>query len=204
MTLQQEHRSVEERREQLVDAAIAVLRDGGISAVTTRAVTARAGLPHGAFHYCFASKAPLFRAVLERQLRTAMAVAFAPPVTRLDLEARIASGLSAHLAQTRTDPATALAVVELVTHSRRDPDLRDLAAWEQQAYLDAVRAQVEEWTADDGIRWAVPVEHVVRLLIATADGIGSTWLADRDDTAAQATVLVAARSIAALAAGSGA
>lgn len=204
MTLQQEHRSVEERREQLVDAAIAVLRDGGISAVTTRAVTARAGLPHGAFHYCFASKAPLFRAVLERQLHAAMAVAFAPPVTRLDLEARIASGLSAHLAQTRDDPPTALAVVELVTYSRRDPDLQDLAAWEQHAYLEAVRAQVDDWTAEDDIRWAVPVEHVVRLLIATADGIGSTWLADRDDTAAAATVAVAARSIAALADGSGA
>lgn len=202
MTLQQEHRSVEERREQLVDAAIAVLRDGGISAVTTRAVTARAGLPHGAFHYCFASKAPLFRAVLERQLRTAMAVAFAPPVTRLDLEARIASGLSAHLAQTRDDPTTALAVVELVTYSRRDPDLQDLAAWEQHAYLDAVRAQVDAWTAEDDIRWAVPVEQVVRLLIATADGIGSTWLADRDDAAADATVRVAARAIAALADGS--
>lgn len=202
MTLQQEHRSVEERREQLVDAAIAVMRDGGISAVTTRAVTARAGLPHGAFHYCFASKAPLFRAVLERQLRTAMAVAFAPPVTRLDLEARIASGLSAHLAQTRDDPATALAVVELVTYSRRDSDLQDLAAWEQHAYLDAVRAQVDAWTAEDDIRWAVPVGHVVRLLIATADGIGSTWLADRDDAAADATVRVAARAIAALADGS--
>jgi len=204
MTLQQEHRSVEERREQLVDAAIAVLRDGGISAVTTRAVTARAGLPHGAFHYCFASKAPLFRAVLECQLRTAKAVAFAPPVTRLDLEARIASGLSAHLAQTRDDPATAFAVVELVTYSRRDPDLQDLAAWEQHAYLDAVREQVDEWTAEDGIRWAVPVEHVVRLLIATADGISSTWLADRDDRAAQVTVRVAARAIAALADGTGA
>ncbi|KQS09927.1 hypothetical protein ASG04_04875 [Curtobacterium sp. Leaf183] len=204
MTLQQEHRSVEERRDQLVDAAIAVLRDGGIGAVTTRAVTARAGLPHGAFHYCFAGKAPLFRAVLERQLRTAMAVAFAPPVTPLGLEARIASGLSAHLAQTRNDPATALALVELVTYSRRDPDLQDLAAWEQDAYLAAIRAQVEAWTTEDDIRWTIPVDQLVRLLIATADGIGSAWLADRDDAAAEATVRAAARAIASLADGSGA
>ena len=82
--------------------------------------------------------------------------------------------------------------------------MQDLAAWEQDAYLAAVRAQVEAWTAEDDIRWSVPVEQVVRLLIATADGIGSAWLADRDDAAAEATVLVAARAIASLADGSGA
>ncbi|MDQ0539497.1 AcrR family transcriptional regulator [Curtobacterium flaccumfaciens] len=201
MTLHQEHRSIEERRQQLVDAAIAVLRDGGIAALTTRAVTTAAGLPHGAFHYCFASKSALFRAVLERQLRGAMAAAFATPTTRLDPRARIAAGLTAHLGRTRSDPATALALVELVTHSRRDADLAELAAWEQGAYLEAVRAHVDAWSSEDGITWVVPVEQVARLLIATADGVSGSWLADRDDTAASETVATAARAIASLVGG---
>ena len=198
MTLQQEHRSVEERREQLADAALAVIRDGGIAAATTRAVTSQAGLPHGAFHYCFPSKSALFRAVLERQLRTDVAAAFAPPAAPMTPEGRIATGLQAHLQQTRSAPEVMLAVAEIITHSRRDPELQDLAAWEQRAYIDAVHAHVHAWSSDDRLSWSVPVDHVVRLLVASADGISTTWLADRDDEAADATVIVAARSIATL------
>jgi AcrR family transcriptional regulator len=198
MTTTQEHRSVEERRDQLVDAALAVLRDEGVAAVTTRAVTKRAGLPHGAFHYCFATKPALFRAVLERQLRTAMAAAFATDTAALTPEARITAGLTAHLDTTRADPATALALVELFALARRDPGLQDVADWEQRAYVDAVRAHLEAWTDDRRFRWTAPPETVARLLVALADGVSTAWLQDRDDVAASATIALAAMTTATL------
>lgn len=55
--------TVEERRQRLVDAAFEVAGRDGVMAMTTRAVTKQAGMPHGAFHYVFDGKAALIRAM---------------------------------------------------------------------------------------------------------------------------------------------
>src|SRR5690625_5306940 len=66
MVEQQERRSVAERREQLIDAAINVLAREGMDAATTRRITDEAGLALGAFHYAFRNKDDLLQAVIER------------------------------------------------------------------------------------------------------------------------------------------
>ena len=201
MATTQEHRSVDERRDQLVDAALEVMRHAGLGAVTTRAVTTQAGLPHGSFHYCFRTKADMFRAVLTRQMRSAMAEAFALSTADLPPAERIVAGLTAHLDRTRAEPDTALALLELVALSRRDEMLRGITRWEQGAYIDAVREHVDQWSTHQNIRWSAPLEQVARLLVATADGISATWLSDRDDAGAATSITLAARTIAALAKG---
>jgi len=65
-----ERRSAEQRREQLLDAAVAVIAEHGLERATTRAITDRAGLALGAFHYVFDSKDELLEAVAERVART--------------------------------------------------------------------------------------------------------------------------------------
>jgi AcrR family transcriptional regulator len=194
------HRSADERRAQLVDAAVAVMTDDGVRAVTTRAVTARAGLPHGTFAYCFGSKGELFRAVLDRELRQSMAVTFdddSVPVE--DPSERIAAGLLAYLDRVRAAPDEALALFELTALARRDPDLRDLARWEQDAYAQAVTGNLRQWSDRPGRSWSAPVDQVARLLVALVDGTMSAWLSDRDDAAAAATLRLAATMVGALA-----
>ncbi|MCE0459467.1 TetR/AcrR family transcriptional regulator [Curtobacterium flaccumfaciens] len=198
MAMVQQHRSVEERRDQLVDAALSVLRTQGLRAVTTRAVTEAAGLPHGAFHYCFATKTELFRAVLDRQVRATTAAAFAPSSSELGPVQRIAAGLRAHLDRIQADPDTALSLLELQAHSRREADLRELTEWDQREYFLAVTTHVTRWATGEGFRWVTSPEHVARLLVAAADGIATAWLNDRDDGGAEATVLLAATTIATL------
>jgi AcrR family transcriptional regulator len=199
MTTPQEHRSVEERREQLVDAALAVMTDDGLPAVTTRAVTARAGLPHGAFHYCFGSKADLFRAVLERELRRSMAAAFAVEIDSPAVTAKITAGIRANLDLVRARPDAALALTELISLARRDPALHDLARWEHDSYLEEVTANVEAWSSTHSISWRRPVVQVSRVFIAVSEGVTSSWLSDRDDEAAEQSIALAADALATLA-----
>ena len=59
---------LEQRRSELVETAVRVMAWDGAWALTTRAVAAEAGVPHGTVHYAFSSKGELLRAVLRRDL----------------------------------------------------------------------------------------------------------------------------------------
>ena len=61
---------VEERRQQLVDAAIRVMTRDGVTSATTRAISSEAGLSLSVFHYCFASKQDLLDAVIRQLVET--------------------------------------------------------------------------------------------------------------------------------------
>src|SRR5919205_325420 len=54
-----------ERRERVVGAAIELISREGLSAASTRAVAAEAGVSVSTLHYCFGSKEALVDAVLE-------------------------------------------------------------------------------------------------------------------------------------------
>ena len=43
----------DERRQQLVEAAIRVMARDSVAQATTRAIVGEAGMPLGVFHYCF-------------------------------------------------------------------------------------------------------------------------------------------------------
>ena len=57
------NRLLAERREQLIEAALAVASRDGIDAATVRAVAAEAGVSLGVVHYCFQDKDELLRAM---------------------------------------------------------------------------------------------------------------------------------------------
>jgi len=198
MTETREHRSIDERRRQLLDAGVAVMTEQGVGAVTTRAVTSKAGLPHGSFHYCFDSKADLFGAMLGQELGRSLAAAFEPPVEPLAPVDRIAAGLRTRLDLVRERPSYFLALAELTALSHRDPELRDLARWEQGEYRREVTRNVEEWSAADGLSWSAPTASIAALIIAVSDGIASSWLSDRDDDAAAEALGLAARALSSL------
>ena len=74
--------SADERRAQLVEAAIAVMTRDGITKATTRAIVGEAGVPLGVFHYCFDSKAALLeRVVTTLHERAVERVLTTPPTT---------------------------------------------------------------------------------------------------------------------------
>ncbi|MBO3089520.1 TetR/AcrR family transcriptional regulator [Cellulomonas dongxiuzhuiae] len=191
------HRPVDERRAQLLDAALAVLREHGLAGLTTRAVTTRAGVPHGIFHYAFGSKAALVRALVERELTGATA-AWDAAVATDDLETALRRALRAQLDIVRADPAHQAAMYELIRAARDDSDVSTVA-WERRQYLAEIERQLGGWSQRGGVTWTAPVEHVAALVLSAADGVIQAWVADHDDERADASVDLLARAIASLA-----
>ncbi len=198
-TTRRPHRPAGERREQLLDAAVDVMRDGGIGAVTTRAVTARAGLPHGSFHYCFRSKEELLTALLERELDGSMRQAWVAVDAVADPEAGIAAGLGGYLRHVQADPERQLLLAELSLAAARTPSMAHLPRWEHEQYVAHVERLLSEWAAASALEWSVPTPVLAELLTAGAMGLAESWLATRDDDAAALAAQTFARALAGLA-----
>lgn len=192
------HRSADFRREQLLDAAIAVMSEHGVAGATTRAITERAGVPHGVFHYCFRSKVELFAALFEREISKTLASTGAALHAEGDVRRGLESALTAQLDRVRREPEYHLALAELSLTIQRTDALAPLAAWEQQQYRERVRTGLDQWSTALGLQWSVPLESLASLLVITGGGIASTWLADRDDHHAEAAVDVAAAALSTL------
>ena len=62
-----------DRRESLIEAAIAAVREGGYSALTQPKVAARAGMSQSHLTYYFPTRSDLVQAVAERIVRTQLA-----------------------------------------------------------------------------------------------------------------------------------
>jgi AcrR family transcriptional regulator len=155
-----ERRSVEERRGELVDAAISIVAEEGLSNATTRRITDRAGVALGAFHYAFASKAELVAAVMDRissRLETTLDVSGGPttPTASSDVSARRIDAaarrvLDAHAELVAADPPLQLARQELLVRALRDPDLRPLVAEQRRRVVAAIhRSLVASTTAGE-------------------------------------------------------
>ncbi|TCP41253.1 TetR family transcriptional regulator [Tamaricihabitans halophyticus] len=191
-----EHRPTAERRAQLLDAAVAVMRDGGIQAATTRAVADRAGLPQGAFHYCFRSKDEMFSALLERELDASLGNAWEAVAHTRDLETGIAAALRAILDRVRSDPEYHLLTAELVDVAARTPELAHIASREHTAYVDQTDRILRQWQESVGTPLSVDSQLLAQVLVAASSGITSAWLSARDDEAAHESIALLSSALA--------
>jgi AcrR family transcriptional regulator len=146
-----DRRSAEERREQLIDAAIEVIAAEGLARATTRAITDRAGLALGAFHYVFDSKDELLEAVMQRivgQIDATLGAAAAvhdasaepppgAPDGLVDVLERFLRGAWAYFESSRT---LQLARCELTLHALRDPDKHHLAVQQYELLAGTLRS----------------------------------------------------------------
>ncbi len=198
-TARREHRSAQDRREQLLDAAIAVMSREGVASATTRAITEQAGVPHGVFHYCFGSKSELFAALFGREIAKTLGAAGAALHAETDVRRGLHAALTAQLDLVRAAPEYHLALAELSLLAQRSPSLAHLAVWEQREYRSRIRTNLEQWSTAIDARWTLPLDQVAALLVATGAGTVSTWLGDRDDLSAENAVAAATSALSALA-----
>ncbi|MFE0646814.1 TetR/AcrR family transcriptional regulator [Streptomyces sp. NPDC058877] len=187
--------SADERREQLVEAAIRVMIRGGVARTTTRAVVNEAGVPLGAFHYCFRSKEELLQSVIERITQRTLSPATARPEGATPHEV-IHATLHAYWDRVRERPAEHLVTYELTQYALREPGLADLARKQYQHYLDLNREHLEALARALGISWAVDLPVLARHGLSVLDGLTLNWLIDRDDAQASAALDEYARYLA--------
>jgi AcrR family transcriptional regulator len=187
-----DRRSAEERREQLIDAAVEVIADQGLARATTRAITDRAGLALGAFHYVFDSKDELLEAVIQRVVREidatlgATAATVEPTAERrlegpelvVDVLERFLRGAWAYFEGSRT---LQLAQYELTLHALREPEKHHLAVHQYDLLVGTLGGMLRDLTDELAPETS---EELARYVVATIDGLLLQWLVDRDADAA--------------------
>ncbi|MFJ6680172.1 TetR/AcrR family transcriptional regulator [Microbacterium sp. NPDC091382] len=186
----------EERRDELIAAAIRVIARRGVAAATTRAITAEAGMPLGAFTYIFGTQDELMTAVIDRVIAQERFAAESRAIDPTSLTAAIRSGLEGYIDMLEHHPADEIALLELaLVARRRDPQGQMRTQW--LTYYEAA-AQVLSYAAEiTGNRWTEPLDDLARHLVVVVDGITTTWLADGDSDAARRTASFAAVALAA-------
>jgi AcrR family transcriptional regulator len=188
-----------ERRALLVQAALRVIAAHGVSAATTRAIVAEAGMSLASFHYAFRSHDEMMRELIGYVVDAESTAAFAVLQPGADIRTSLRAGLQAFLDYVTADPGHEQVMQELTQYSLRTPGLESMAREQYASYHRAVAELLTAGAEASGVRWTVPVEDVARLVVTITDGLTHAWLADRDAAAAAPVMDFAADALAALA-----
>lgn len=181
---------LEQRREELVAAAIRVISREGVAKATMRRIVAEAEMPLGAFHYAFATQDELMRAVVDTVTEQERFAAQAGSWDARSLESALRSGFETYIGLLEADPERELVLMELALFSRRHSadGMRD--QW--STYFESAAEMLSYAAELTGSEWTSPRDELARLLVALVDGITLAWLADRDSDAARRTAPYAA------------
>ncbi|MEU5220323.1 TetR/AcrR family transcriptional regulator [Streptomyces sp. NPDC020807] len=190
--------SADERREQLVEAALRVMIRDGVARATTRAIVGEAGLPLGAFHYCFRSKQELLHGVIERILLGSLASPLVPLAPGTPAPEVVRATLHAYWDHIRAHPDEHQLTYELTQYALREPGLADVARRQYERYLDANVDHLEAVARQAGVAWTTDVTVLARFGLNFLDGLTLNWLIDRDDDRALVALDAYAAHLAAL------
>lgn len=113
--------SMEERREQLIEATIGVMHETGVQSITLRTVAKRANAPLATVHYCFENKEALIQAAVVRWLGNMVDYATSIPKT-VGFSSAVHSFAELFWAELERTPNDVLAQIELVLWAVRHGD----------------------------------------------------------------------------------
>jgi AcrR family transcriptional regulator len=168
------HVSTEVRRQQFMEAAIAVIAREGVDGATTRRIADEAGAPLATLHYCFQNKENLLWATFERLAE----------MVRRDVDSGTAQSL-----QTRVTHLFRAAVrwgLDNPVPNRAQIEILLWAARNDQAFAEKVYSMfVDSWKEQlSQARPSLPDEELdslVRVVVALLDGLCMQVITHGDD-----------------------
>lgn len=167
----------EARRKAVIDAALRVVGEKGLSGLTHRAVAAEADITPGLTTYYFPTVDDLLEGTLssfvEEELERLRAATEALEDAGPDADRE--SVLGAVFTAVAVEPAQQVAQFELYLESVRRPGLRDVARDCLNGYADLARLALERAGAERP-------EEGARALVALIDGFALQQLVDPDET----------------------
>lgn len=175
------HVPAQERRQQLVRAAIDLLMRSGPAAGSTRAIAKELGVPQATLHYVFGSKEELYRAVIVELTNELVGYVRAVEVPAgSDFDSSI-SALTARLWQTVIDqPQKHQLLGELEMTALRSPKMREITA-EHRLETDRVTSTLIGETARHfGISPKVDTVRIARYYLAALEGLTNQHLTAPD------------------------
>lgn len=185
--------SIDDRRRELIAAAVRVISRDGVAAASTRAISSEASMPLASFHYAFESRDELLRAVIidvtslehDEAASTVFPTDDIPDCAPDEL---IRRSLEAYVDSLVANPGREQALLELSLSSMRNDSLKHLPAEQYQTYYQAAENTLRVWEERGALSWATPIPELAKILITVIDGITTNWLATRDTAAAKATL----------------
>jgi AcrR family transcriptional regulator len=167
---QAERRAETERR--VLDAAIGLIAEHGVRAVTMAAVGAAAGYSRGIANHQFGTRQGLIRAVAEEvQLR------FAPNPEGLRGRARVLSLVDGYLGSLETRSVDARVFLRLwaAAIGGEEPELAAVFAERDAYFRDYVAGAIAEGVEDGELRPGVDAGAVAVAVVGQLRGIGLQW-----------------------------
>ncbi|WP_067823143.1 TetR/AcrR family transcriptional regulator [Nocardia inohanensis] len=168
------------REDQVIAAAIAVLSDVGVPAMTMRAVAAEAGVPLGTLQYVFPAKDQLLRAVITRVIHDVSEVLRTEVEIDKGVEHALRHGVTTFW-EKLVDDHVGLQIMqyELLTYSLRN-EAGNLARAQYESYTAVVTEFCERAARSTGERCAVGFDTLGRLALAQIDGLILQYIAEPD------------------------
>jgi len=181
----------EQRRAQLLQAALQIAERDGLGAVTVRGVAERAGVSLGVVHYCYTDKEELLRelinavnAEVHQAAKAFLSVDFGSGEQGAEgLRRRLYDAIDLIWAVISASPDRQLLTYEIISYSLRTHGVPEvgLARDQQDSNEDIVRIVLERTAESSGMRWEVGLEAMVKLVMCLVEGIGLRWQIYRDD-----------------------
>ncbi|MEF2978283.1 TetR/AcrR family transcriptional regulator [Subtercola sp. YIM 133946] len=190
---------VAERRELLLDAALRVVAEQGISGATTRAIVAEAGVSLASFHYAFSSRDELIAELVNSVVASEQTALERLQLRGASMRDTVREGLLHYFDVLQKNPLREKAMFELTQYAMRSPELQPLARVQYERYYALAEQALEVAAESTGLRWSRPVDEIATILVVLTDGLTIGWLVNRDDDAALAIIDFAADSLGALA-----
>lgn len=172
---------IEDRREQLLDAAVNVMVEDGVSALSLRTVADRAGVAHRVVTYAFGSKAGLVAALAERESNKVIAQAWSAPLPDIPLEVAAATAIRTVVDVVRANPRRHECLAELMTSVCASSEHADTVQKQAQVHREEITARVEEWRRARGVDLPMETPTLVAALQVAARGAIEQWLSTRDE-----------------------
>lgn len=181
----------DQRRAQLLRAALEIAEHDGLGAVTVRGVAERAGVSLGVVHYCYTDKEELLRELIgavnfevHQAAAAFVSVDFDSGAAGLEgLRRRLYEAIDLIWAVISASPDRQLLTYEIVSYSLRTYGLPEvgLARNQQESNEAIVRSVLERTASSAGMRWGMGLDPMARVVLAIVVGIGQRWQIDRDD-----------------------
>jgi AcrR family transcriptional regulator len=170
----------EEKRGEILAAAVRVLARDGIAETTTRKIALEAGVNQAMLRYYFGSKDELLFAVLQEMMRQTREIAQAAASAQEDIRAAIAESLKAFWKHVEDSPELQVMQYELTLYALRTPSAAWLAKQQYDGYSVVVEALLQEAFATAQQTPALPFAALARFIIAGLDGLILQFISDRD------------------------
>lgn len=195
------HVPSDERRRQIIDAAIDVIATEGLARMTTRRIAEQAGAPLASLHYCFRNKTEIIEQIAERGAEM-LEGSFAEVDPDRGIEATIRDSIAALWSWYQENVWLQFALTELGMARIRmggDPKVVYGSMWGPFG-RDLLTDHLERAAkSDTKKKLSVPIGEIVRFIVHRFDGLTIEYAASQDDAACQRQVDLLADAMVAVA-----